>query len=718
MKKPRARPRTEELQRLVHELRVQQLELERQNEEIRTTRRELEAEHDRVADLYQLASVAHLTLDRSGTIVETTVLALALLGVDRGRLTRRRLHELVVPADWVTLSRHLADVFAGTARRTCDLGILTGLDTMRLVRVSSVAVAEAGGQSTRCRTVLMDITERKQAEEGLKDSRAQFESIVTSALDAIVTVSEDGRVVLMNPAAERMFGCNAAAAIGHAFDRFIQASSREWYRAATMPSTDNDVSGPGPGRLGTMVARQADGTEFPVEASISEVVGSWGRLFTVILRDMSARQRAEHALAERLRLEQLVTRLAVAFGHLATTELDQEVQGGLRAVADFLEVDRGSLIEFSRDGKGARCWAIEEWMEVGDFPWMTARLQRGDFVTVSRLDDLPDEAAMDRQSYLRYLVKPQVAVSLEAGGRIVGGLVFSTMDAERAASGELKQQLHLLGEVFASLLSRRQAELELQRLRQDLGRINRVATVGELTASLAHELHQPLAAILSNAQAAQNVLKTDPVDIGEIGAILKDIVEDDKRAGAVIHRVHALLRKDAIEFTDVEVNDLVGEVAGLVRGDVALRGVSLRLELSPRLLRVRGDRVQLQQVVLNLVLNGLDAMQESAAGRRTLILRTAKERSAAVRVAVRDFGAGIEEAGIDGAGLNHIFQPFYTTKSHGLGMGLAIARSIVEAHGGRLKAENNPDGGATFSFTLPSARKGDVAGSGRGRLGE
>ena len=233
MRKPRARPRTEERQRLVHELRVQQLELERQSEEIRNTQRELEAERDRVADLYQLASVAHLTLDRSGTIVETTVLALALLGVDRRRLTRRRLHELVAPADWATLSRHLADVFAGTARRTCDLGILAGRDTVRIVRVSSVAVAEAGEQSTRCRTALMDITERKQAEEGLKDSRAQFESIVTSALDAIVTVSEDGRVVLMNPAAERMFGCKARPPSG---TRSIGSSGRLRSRGIGPPS--------------------------------------------------------------------------------------------------------------------------------------------------------------------------------------------------------------------------------------------------------------------------------------------------------------------------------------------------------------------------------------------------------------------------------------------------------------------------------------------------
>ena len=702
MKKPRARPRTEELQRLVHELRVQQLELERQNEEIHHMRRELEAERDRVADLYQLAPVAHLTLDRVGTIVEATVLAVALLGVDRRRLTHRRLHEFVMPADWPTLSRHLVDVFGGAARRTCDVGILKGRDTARLVRISSVAVPDAEGQSTRCRTALMDITERKQAEEGLKDSRAQFESIIISALDAIVTVSGDGRVLLMNPAAEQMFSCTAATAIGHPFDRFVQESSRQWYRAVITADVDNDVTRPAPGRLGTMVARRADGTEVPVEASISEVVGSWGRLFTVILRDVSARKRAEHALAERLRLEQLLTLLAMAFGHLSTVvDFDREVQGGLRAVVDFLKVDRGSLIEFSQDGKVAHCWAIEDWMDARDFPWLTACLRRGDFVMVSRFDELPEEAAMDRQSYLTYRVKPQVGLPLEAGGRVVGGLVFSTIGAERVAWDELKQQLHLLGEAFANLLSRKQAELEMQRLRQDLGHINRVATIGELTTSLAHELNQPLTAILSNAQSAQRILEADSVDLEEVREILTDIVEDDKRAGAIIHRLRGLLRKDSLEFTDLDVNELVGEVAVLVRGDVALRHASLRLELAPRLPRVRGDRVQLQQVVLNLILNGLDAMQEAAAGGRTLVLRTARESSAVVRVAARDFGTGINEADLD-----HIFQAFYTTKTTGLGMGLAIARSIVEVHGGQLEAENNPDGGATFSFTLPVSEEG------------
>ncbi|HMH49474.1 MAG TPA: GAF domain-containing protein, partial [Candidatus Acidoferrum sp.] len=214
------------------------------------------------------------------------------------------------------------------------------------------------------------------------------------------------------------------------------------------------------------------------------------------------RKRVELSLAERLRFEKLLSSLSIALSHLAADDFDREIQRGLRQVVEFLRVDRGSLIEFSRDGSTARSWAIEEWMDVGEFPWMTARLQRGDTVSFSQLENFP-EAAVDRQSYLAHRVKPQVAVPLLAGGIVVGGLVFSAVGAERAGSEELTQQLHLIGEVFANALSRKQTELEAQRLRQDLTHIGRVSALGELTASLAHELSQPLTAILYNAQTAE-----------------------------------------------------------------------------------------------------------------------------------------------------------------------------------------------------------------------
>jgi signal transduction histidine kinase len=408
------------------------------------------------------------------------------------------------------------------------------------------------------------------------------------------------------------------------------------------------------------------------------------------------RKRVELSLAERLRFEKLLSSLSTAFSHLAAIDFDREIQRGLHQVVEFLGVDRGSLLEFSRDGSTARSWAIEEWMDVGGFPWMTARLQRGEIISVSQLEEFPDEAAVDRQSYLAHRVKPQVAVPLLVSGTVVGGLIFSTVGAERAKSDELIQQLNLVGEVFANALSRKQTELEAQRLRQDLTHIGRVSALGELAASLAHELRQPLTAILYNAQAAQRLLAADVMNLDKVREILSDIIADDKRAGDVIQRLRALLTKGDPEFVSLDLNEIVGEVAWLMRSDAIVRNVPLSLELAADLPRVSGDRVQLQQVVLNLVLNGLEAMREPHAGERTLVVRTAQDGAATVRVEVQDSGPGI-----DAKALDHMFEPLYTTKAEGLGMGLAIVRTIVDAHGGGLGASNNAQGGATVHFTLP-----------------
>lgn len=410
------------------------------------------------------------------------------------------------------------------------------------------------------------------------------------------------------------------------------------------------------------------------------------------------RRRIELSLAERLRFEKLLSFLAAAFSHLSAADFDPAVQRGLRQVVDFLGVDRGSLVEFTRDGTATRSWAVEEWMDVGEFPWMTARLQRGEVINVSQVEELPDEAAVDRKSYLMHRVKPQVAVPLLVSGIVVGGLIFSTIGAERAKSDELIQQLHLLGEVFANALSRKQGELEALRLRQDLTHIGRVSALGELTASLAHELSQPLTAILSNAQAAQRLMDADVVELDKVREILCDIVADDKRAAAVINGLRALIKKGETEFVPLDLNEIVGAVAWLMRGDTIMRNVSMSLELASDLPKACGDRVQLQQVVLNLVLNGLEAMREPHAGPRTLVIRTARD-GAALRVTVEDSGPGITQKD-----LGHMFEPLYTTKTEGLGMGLAIVRTIVNAHGGAVGAENSPEGGASLWFTLPVNR--------------
>jgi signal transduction histidine kinase len=424
------------------------------------------------------------------------------------------------------------------------------------------------------------------------------------------------------------------------------------------------------------------------------------------VRERAGRGRAERSLRERLRFETLLADQAATFSRVSGGDVDREIERALRQIADFLEVDWGSLVEYSSDRRTARI--THSWVAEGvhrqpsalgfeELPWIVSRLQRGEVVRFSRLDGLPDgPAAVDQRTLRAMGIRSQVAVPLVVEGVVVGALAFSTLRVERAWRDEFVQRLRLLGEVFANALSRRRSEVEGQRLRQELAHVGRVSTIGALTASLAHELNQPLTAILSNAEAAEQLLDVAAPKLDDVREILQDIVRDDRRATEVIHRLRGLLRKGKLEPAALDINEVMGEVARLVSADAVVRNVSVRLELASDLPSIWGDRVQLQQVVLNLLLNGLDAMPEAGGRDRRLVLQTMRTGPDAVEVAVRDSGSGIGEADLE-----QVFQAFYTTKVAGMGMGLTIARAIVEAHGGHLAARNNPTGGATFAFTLP-----------------
>ena len=250
------------------------------------------------------------------------------------------------------------------------------------------------------------------------------------------------------------------------------------------------------------------------------------------------------------------------------------------------------------------------------------------------------------------------------------------------------------------ITERKQAELDAQRHRQELTHVSRVATLGELSASLAHELNQPLTAILSNAQAARRFLSGDMADPDEVNEILNDIIHDDRRAADIIKRLRALMRKKDLEFISLDLNKVIRGVAKLVNREAFSKDVVLVLDLADGLPHVRGDAIHLEQVVLNLILNSTEAMAERDRQSRELRILTAQHDENAIRVSVRDQGTGIDQAHIDG-----IFEAFYTTKPEGMGMGLSICRSIIEAHGGQLWAENNPDQGSTVSFTVPTYDK-------------
>ena len=260
-------------------------------------------------------------------------------------------------------------------------------------------------------------------------------------------------------------------------------------------------------------------------------------------------------------------------------------------------------------------------------------------------------------------------------------------------------QAAMIGGLLLQRRRRRRAEAALQRNREELAHVTRVSTVGELTTSVAHELNQPLGAILSNAEAAEMFLAADPPALDEVRDILADIRKDDQRASEVIRRMRSLLRKQELAPKSIEINEAVEEVLKLISAGASARKVAINFERTTGLPRVWCDPVHFQQVVLNLVLNGMEAMAGLPEEKRQVVVRTGPANNGTVQIAVADSGPGIP---VDS--LPKLFEPFFTTKKDGMGMGLSIARTIVEAHHGQIWAENNSEVGATFYFTVPVDR--------------
>jgi PAS domain S-box-containing protein len=247
------------------------------------------------------------------------------------------------------------------------------------------------------------------------------------------------------------------------------------------------------------------------------------------------------------------------------------------------------------------------------------------------------------------------------------------------------------------LTERKRAEAALRELESDFARMNRVSMMGELAASLTHEITQPIASARNNARAAQNFLEMQPPHLAKVREALSSVVGNVDRAGDIIDRIREQVKKTPPRKEDFDLNAAIDEVIGLARNVVITNGVSVQTRLADGLFPIHGDRVQLQQVTLNLILNAVEAMGSVEAGPRELLISTEQDHTG-VLVAVRDSGPGI-----DSTHLERVFEAFYTTKPSGVGMGLSICRSIIDAHGGRLWAEANEPRGAVFQFTLPSA---------------
>ncbi len=466
----------------------------------------------------------------------------------------------------------------------------------------------------------------------------------------------------------------------------------------------------------------ADGTTTVLEAVI---VTAQAVVIIGLVWERQRRRLVERALHQRLEFETLVSELSSSLTMLRTGDRPSVVLRWLRRLADCLEIDGASLLP-APNGKGAAGAPLPEAaaFPVKAFPALAESVARGERVRFASLDVLPPALAGDRQALRGNGIEAALAIPLQLHGPVVGGLVLVS-GARRAWPEPLVERLEFVGALLAHVMVGQEAhdhededaardgngktapapgpESGRPPFQPDLARFARVQTLGGFALSLAHELNQPLSAILSNAQAARRFLASPNPPMDEVRAIIDDIDADDRRAGELIHGMRALLNHHDVEMTRFDLNDVIRDVARLVHGDCLLRRVALVLDLEVPLPMVRCDRVQMEQVLLNLILNGFEAMQDTVAVDRRVIIRSRSDGGRCV-ISVRDAGTGIPAASFE-----RLFDQFFSTKPEGLGMGLSIARSIIGAHGGRIWATNNTDVGATFHMALPIAAEQEAA---------
>lgn len=474
------------------------------------------------------------------------------------------------------------------------------------------------------------------------------------------------------------------------------------------------------GLVGVLLA--GDGRTTVLEALI---VFAQAVVIIGLIWERQRRRAAERALHQRLEFETLVSELSSSLTMLRDGERPTVVLRWLRRLADCLEIDRASLLP-APNGNAAAGAPLPETAAVAGsaFPGLAESVARGERVRFASLDGLPPALAGDRQALRRNGIEAALAIPLQRNGAIVGGLALVS-GARRAWPEPLVERLEFVGALLARVMVRQEShdhededaagngngktapapgpESGRPPIQPDLARFARVRTLGGFALSLAHELNQPLSAILSNAQAARRFLASPNPPMDEVRAIIDDIDADDRRAGELIHGMRALLNHHDVEMTRIDLNDVIRDVARLVHGDCLLRRIALVLDLEAPLPPVRCDRVQIQQVLLNLIVNGFEAMQDTVAVDRRMIIRSRSDDGRCV-ISVRDAGSGVPPVSFE-----RLFDQFFSTKPDGLGMGLSIARSIIGSHGGCIWATNNTDQGATFHLALPFAPEQEAA---------
>jgi PAS domain S-box-containing protein len=501
--------------------------------------------------------------------------------------------------------------------------------------------------------LLINIRQRKRAERSLRASEEQVRLAAEAAGAGLWSLDREGRVAWASDRAFELYGLPKGEPA--TLERVLQAvhpEDRDLVRSSTRRAweTGEDIN-----IAYRLALPGGDLRWIAVRCSVSRPGPDAARHLMGVSVDITERRKAEEALAESGERYRAIVEAFDGFIYICSRDYRIEF------------MNQRMIERTGRDAVGEPCYralhgkdAVCEWC-------VNERVFQGETV------HWEVQSPKDQRWY--YVVNTPI----------------------RHGDGTVSKQ-----SMIHDITERKNAESEAGQLRQELAHLNRIMTMTELSSSLAHEINQPLGAILNNAATAKmlNARRAEG-DAGELGEILDDIINDTNRAGQIVRKIRGIIRKETAVFEPLDLNALLEEVVELFRNPLNREKIVVREDLSRDLAPVKGDRVRLQQVVMNLIMNATDAMKSGSP--RILTIRTVMQGPDTVAVSISDTGSGI-----DGKVKGRLFEPFTTTKKTGLGMGLRICRSILADHGGGIRAENNPDGGATFSFTL----KADNGGAG------
>ncbi len=630
-----------------------------------------------------------------------------ILGLDGsdGIVTLGDFLSVVSPDDRRTVSEAVSGAVEDGSPYECEFRVVRPDQSVRWVLSKGNVLYDNTGRPERLLGVNVDITDRKSAERlrqeeaTLRESEARFRELADTMPQIVWAARPDGQLDYFNRRWYELTGAESGPVqdeswlmMTHPADRL--ATHQAWHEAVlTGEPCEAEY------RLKVHTTgeyRWHLGRAIPVRDPAGAVVRWYGSC-----TDIEDQKRVELELREsRLDLEERVAERTSALSS-AVVQLREEIaermaaERALRSSEErFGKAFRGSPDAMSIEGR-----PNERIIEIND-KWETLfGFNRAETMGHS----IAELGILERRDHIRLrllLAKQGYVRELELNLHNKAGQVLQAiLTAERVEMGGELCTVTLIRDVT----ERKRAELMLQEQQRELAHLSRVAALGELSGALAHELNQPLAAILANTRAAQRMMSADQPDMPELREILDDIASDDRRAGEVISRLRSLLKKGQLQPRPVKLEDIVGEILSLLHSDLIERRVSVATQLAPALPPVLGDRVQLQQVLLNLILNACDSMADKEPGDRLVTIATRLTARGVVQLSVSDQGIGISEARLE-----QIFEPFVTTKENGLGLGLAISRSIIMAHGGRLWAVNNVDRGATFLMELDPTETGNT----------